>query len=138
MWKILLATKSQRLQKAAVQMSAPSTLVAPNSTAQTSSEGSVPNADAPDAASGGTMGVVLGVGTNNDNPAAEGDAPEAAAIEEEPKIEEINRAPKETVQPQCIHVARKRHGEWVFHADRAVRKLQRTVDDLMSQIKTML
>ena len=61
-------------------------------------EGSVPNADAPDAASGGTVGVVLGVGTSNDNPAAEGDAPEAAVIEEEPEIEEINLAPTETVQ----------------------------------------
>jgi hypothetical protein len=70
---------------------------------------------------------------------AEEDAPEAAAIEEEPKIEEINRAPKETVQPQRIRVARKHHGEWVFHeedhSDRAVRKLQHTMDDLMSQIK---
>jgi hypothetical protein len=45
------------------------------------------------------MGVVLGDGTDNNNPAAEEDAPEAAAIEEEPKIEEINRAPKEIVQP---------------------------------------
>jgi hypothetical protein len=45
----------------------------------------------------------------------------------------------EIVQPQCIHVARKCHGEWVFHeedhSDRAVHKLQRTGDDLMSQIK---
>jgi hypothetical protein len=84
------------------------------------------------------MGAVLGAGTSNDNPAAEGDAPEAAAIEKEPEIEEINRAPMETVQPQFIGVARKRHGEWIFHeedhSDRAVRKLQRTVDDLVSHI----
>jgi hypothetical protein len=38
------------------------------------SEGSVPNADVPDATSGGTMGVMLGAGTGNDNPAAKGDA----------------------------------------------------------------
>jgi hypothetical protein len=73
------------------------------------------------------MGVMLGVGTDNDDPAAERDVPEAAAIEEEPEIEEISRAPRETVQGQCIRVARKRHGEWVFHeeghSDRAVRKL---------------
>jgi hypothetical protein len=57
------------------------------------------NADAPDATFGGTIGVVLGARTGNDNLAAEEDAPEAAVIEEEPEIEEINRAPKETVQP---------------------------------------
>jgi hypothetical protein len=45
------------------------------------------------------MGVVLGAGTGNANPATEGDAPEAAAIEEEPEIEEINRAPMKTMQP---------------------------------------
>jgi hypothetical protein len=90
-------------------------------------EGSVPNADTPDATSGGIMGVVLGVGTDNDDPTAERDVPEATTIEEEPEIEEISRAPKETVQPQCIHMARKRHGKWVFpeedHFDRAMRKL---------------
>jgi hypothetical protein len=59
------------------------------------------------------MGAVLGAGTDNDNPTAEEDAPEAAAIEEEPEIEKINQAPKEIVQPQRIRVARKRHGEWV-------------------------
>jgi hypothetical protein len=79
------------------------------------------------------MGVVLSAGIGNDNLAAEEDAPEAAAIEEEPKIEEINWAPKETVQPQHICVARKRHGEWVFHEeDHSKRKLQHTMDDLMS------
>jgi hypothetical protein len=57
------------------------------------------NADAPGAASGGTIGVVLGAGTGNDNLAAEEDTPEAAANEEEPEIEEITQAPKETVQP---------------------------------------
>jgi hypothetical protein len=73
------------------------------------------------------MGVVLGVGTDNDDPAAKRDVPEAATIEEEPEIKEISWAPKEIVQPQCIRVASKRHGEWVFHEeehlDRAVRKL---------------
>jgi hypothetical protein len=34
----------------------------------------------PDAASGGTMGVMLGVGTDNDDPAVERDVLEAAAI----------------------------------------------------------
>jgi hypothetical protein len=57
------------------------------------------NADVLDAASGGTIGVMLGMGTSNDNPAAEEDAPEVAAIEEEPEIKEITRAPKEIVQP---------------------------------------
>jgi hypothetical protein len=81
------------------------------------SEVLVPNVDAPNAASSGTMGVVLGAGTSNDNPATEENAPEAAAIKEEPEIEEINQAPKETVQPQHIHMARKRHGKWVFHEE---------------------
>jgi hypothetical protein len=75
------------------------------------SEGLMLNADAPDATSGSPIGVMLGAGTSNDNLAAEEDAPEAAVIEEEPKIKEINRAPKETVQPQRIHVARKHYGE---------------------------
>jgi hypothetical protein len=97
------------------------------------------NADAPNATSSSTIGVMLSTRTSNDNPATEEDAPEAAVIEEEPKIKEINWAPKETVQPQRICVARKHYGEWVFHkedhSNRAVHKLQRTVDDLMSQIK---
>jgi signal recognition particle subunit SEC65 len=105
-------------------------------------EGLVPNADMPNATSGGTMGVMLGVGTDNDDPTAERDVPKAIAIEEELEIEEISRAPKEIVQLQCIHMARKRHGEWVFHEedhfDRAMRKLQCTVDDLMSQIKVKM
>jgi hypothetical protein len=45
------------------------------------------------------MGVILGARTGNANPPAEGDALEAAAIEEELEIEEINRAPMETMQP---------------------------------------
>jgi hypothetical protein len=53
-------------------------------------KGSVPNADTLDASSSDTMSVVLGVGTDNDNPAIERDVPEVAAIEEEPEIEEIN------------------------------------------------
>jgi hypothetical protein len=44
------------------------------------------------------MGVVLGVGTDNDDPTAERDVPKAAVIEEEPEIE-ISQDPKETVQP---------------------------------------
>jgi hypothetical protein len=55
------------------------------------------------------------------------------------EIEEIVRLKKENVAPQCVCVARKRGDEWVFykedHSDRAVRKLQRIVDDLMGQIK---
>jgi hypothetical protein len=102
-------------------------------------KGSVPNANMPDVASGGTMGVVLSVGTDNDDPTAERDVLEVVAIEEEPKIEEIIWAPKETMQLQCIRVARKHHDEWVFHeeehSDRALCKLQHTVDDLMCQIK---
>jgi hypothetical protein len=47
------------------------------------------NANALDATSGGTIGVVLGTGTDNDNPATEEDTPKAAANEEEPEIEEI-------------------------------------------------
>jgi hypothetical protein len=73
------------------------------------------------------MGVMLSAKTGNDNPATEGDASKATAIEEELEIEEINWAPTEIVQLQCIHIAKKRHGEWVFHeeghSDRAVRKL---------------
>jgi hypothetical protein len=53
------------------------------------SEGSMLNADTPNAASGGTIGVVLGAGTGNDNPATEEDTPKAAANEEELEIEEI-------------------------------------------------
>jgi hypothetical protein len=82
------------------------------------------------------MGVMLGARTNNDDPATKGDAPGATTTEEEPEIEEINQAPMEIVQPQCIRVARKRHEEWVFHEeyhfDSVVCKLQCTVDDLMS------
>jgi hypothetical protein len=44
------------------------------------------------------MGVVLSAKTDNDNPATEGDASKATTIEEEPEIEEINRAPMEIVQ----------------------------------------
>jgi hypothetical protein len=73
------------------------------------------------------------------NPAIEALAVEATAVEEEAEIEEIVRPKQENVAPQCVRVARKRGDEWVFyeedHSDRAVRKLQRTVDDLMGQIK---
>jgi hypothetical protein len=40
---------------------------------------------------------MLGVETGNAKPTAEGDAPEVAAIEAEPEIEEITRAPTETM-----------------------------------------
>jgi isopropylmalate/homocitrate/citramalate synthase len=55
------------------------------------------------------------------------------------EIKEIIRSEEENMVPQCIRVARKRGDEWVFyeedHSNRAIRKLQRTVDDLMGQIK---
>jgi hypothetical protein len=73
------------------------------------------------------------------NPAVEALAAEATEVEEEPEIEEIIHPEEDVVAPQCIHVARKRGDEWVFyeedHSDQAIRKLQRTVDDLMGQIK---
>jgi hypothetical protein len=69
----------------------------------------------------------------------EAPAVEAAATEEEVEIEEIICPEEEKVVPQCVHVTRKQDNEWVFyeedHSDRAVHKLQRTVEDLMSQIK---
>jgi hypothetical protein len=69
----------------------------------------------------------------------EAPAVEAAAVEEEAEIEEIIRPEEENAAPQCIRVARKQGDEWVFyeeyHSDRAIRKLQGIVDDLMGQIK---
>jgi hypothetical protein len=73
------------------------------------------------------------------NPAMKGPAAEATATEEEAEIEEIIRPEEEKVAPQCVRVARKRGDKWVFyeedHSDRAVHKLQRTVEDLMGRIK---
>jgi hypothetical protein len=80
------------------------------------------------------MGVVVVEESGASNPAAVG-----AATEEEAEIEEIIRLEEEKVAPQCVCVTRKRGDEWVFyeedHSDRAVRKLQRTVEDLIGQIK---
>jgi hypothetical protein len=96
-------------------------------------------AEEPTTALGGTMGLVLVNGGGAKNPAIEAPTVEAAVIEEEPEIEEIVHPEEEVVAPQCVHVARKQGDEWVFHkedhSDRAIRKLQRTVDDLMGQIK---
>jgi hypothetical protein len=80
------------------------------------------------------MGVVVVEESGASNPAAMG-----AATEEEAEIEEIIRLEEEKVAPQCVCVTRKRGDEWVFyeedHSDRAVCKLQRTVEDLIGQIK---
>jgi hypothetical protein len=85
------------------------------------------------------MGVVVVEKSSTGNPATEAPAVEAAAVEEEVEIEEIIRPEEENMAPQCVRVARKQGDEWVFYeedySDRAVRKLQRTVDDLMGQIK---
>jgi t-SNARE complex subunit (syntaxin) len=73
------------------------------------------------------------------NSATKALATEGAATEEEVEIEEIIHLEGEKVATQCVRVARRRGDEWVFyeedHSDRAVRKLQRTVEDLMGQIK---
>jgi hypothetical protein len=85
------------------------------------------------------MGIVVVEKSGTENPATKGPAVEAAAVEEEAEIEEIVRPEEETAAPQCVLVARKRGDKWVFyeedHSDRAIQKLQRTVDDLMGQIK---
>jgi hypothetical protein len=85
------------------------------------------------------MGVVVVEKSGTGNPATEALAVEAALVGEEAEIEEIVRPKEENVAPQCVCVARKRGDEWVFykedHSDQAVRRLQRTVDDLMGQIK---
>jgi hypothetical protein len=85
------------------------------------------------------MGFVLVDRSNTENPAVAAPASEASTVEEEPEIKEIVHPEEENVVPQCVRVVRKRGGEWVFHeedhSDRAIRKLQRTVDDLMGQIK---
>jgi hypothetical protein len=85
------------------------------------------------------MGVVVVEKSGTRNPATEAPAVEAATVEEEAEIEEIVCPEEENMAPQCIWVVRKRGDEWVFyeedHSDRAIRKLQRTVDDLIGQIK---
>jgi hypothetical protein len=85
------------------------------------------------------MGVVVVEKSGTGNPAMEALAAKASATEEEAEIEEIIHPEKEKVAPQCVYVMRKRGDEWVFyeedHSDRAIRKLQRTVEDLMGQIK---
>jgi hypothetical protein len=85
------------------------------------------------------MSIVVVEESSAGNPAMEAPAAEGAATEEEAEIEEIIHPEEEKVAPQCVRVVRKRGDEWVFyeedHSDRAVRKLQRTVEDLMGQIK---
>jgi hypothetical protein len=99
----------------------------------------MPIAKEPSAASGGTMGVVEVEESGTGNPATEAPVAEATATKEEAEIDEIIHPEEEKVAPQCVRVTRKRGDEWVFyeedHLDRAVRKLQRTVEDLMGQIK---
>lgn len=63
-------------------------------------------------------------------------------VVEEPEVEEIERPDGEPVLPQRIRVCRKRGYEWVFHeeenSDRALRKLRKTVKDLMEHIHVIL
>jgi hypothetical protein len=85
------------------------------------------------------MGVVVVDRSGTENLATEAPAVEAATVEVEAEIEEIVRPEEENVAPQCVRVARKRGDKWVFyekdHSGWVVRKQQRTVDDLMGQIK---
>jgi hypothetical protein len=85
------------------------------------------------------MGVVVVEECSAGNLAAEAPAAEGAATEEEVEIEEIVCPEEEKVALQCIHIARKQGDEWVFyekdHSNHVVRKLQRTVEDLMGLIK---
>jgi hypothetical protein len=85
------------------------------------------------------MGVVVVNKSGTKNPAIEAPAVEATTVEEEVEIEEIVHPKEENMAPQCVRVARKRGDKWVFyeedHLDQAIRKLQRTIDDLMGQIK---
>jgi hypothetical protein len=71
------------------------------------------------------MGFVLVDRNGTENPAAEAPVGEATVVEE-PEIEEIVHPEEENMAPQCVRVARKRGGEWVFHedhSDRAIRNL---------------
>jgi hypothetical protein len=85
------------------------------------------------------MGLILVDRSSTKNLTVEALVGEATVVEEEPEIEEIIRSKEENVVTQCIRVARMRDGEWVFHeedhSDWSICKLQRTVDDLMGQIK---
>jgi hypothetical protein len=99
----------------------------------------MPAVKEPTATSGGIMGLILVDRSSTENLTVEALVGEATAVEEEPEIEEIIRSKEENVVNQCIHVARMRDGEWVYHeedhSDRSIYKLQRMVDDLMGQIK---
>jgi hypothetical protein len=102
-------------------------------------EETAPTAKEPSATSGSTMGIVVVDRSGTRNPTIEAPVVEAAVVEKEAEIEEIVRLEEENVASQCVLVARKRGDEWVFyeedHSDWAIHKLQRTVDDLMRQIK---
>jgi hypothetical protein len=110
-----------------------------HATKQQHDEETAPAAEEPTATSGGIMGFVLVDKNGTENPAIEALSGEAIVVEEEPEIEEIIHPEEKNVAPQYVRVARKRGGEWVFHeedhSDQAIRKLQRTIDDLMGQIK---
>jgi hypothetical protein len=99
----------------------------------------MPATEEPTTALGGIIGFILVNGGGTENPATEVPVAKAAAAKKELEIEEIIYPEEEIVAPQCIHVARKRGDEWVVHeedhSDRGIRKLQKTVDDLMGQIK---
>jgi hypothetical protein len=95
----------------------------------------------PTATLGDIMGLVLVDRSGTENPAVEALAGEFALVGEEPEIKEIIRPEEENVAPQCVRVARMRDGKWVFHEedhlDRAIRKLQRTIDDLMRALEAL-
>jgi hypothetical protein len=99
----------------------------------------MPATEEPTTASGGIIGFILVNGGGTENPATEVPIAEATAAKKELEIEEIIYPEEEIVSPQCIRVAMKRGDEWVVHeedhSDRGIRKLQKTVDDLMGQIK---
>jgi hypothetical protein len=125
---------------ATLQRSMPGPAAPPTSTPQKQQhEEPTPTAEEPSATSGGIMGVVVVDKSGTRNLAIEAPTVEAAAVEEEAEINKIVRPKEENVAPQCVRVARKWGDEWVFyeedHSDLAVHKLQRTIDDLMGQIK---
>jgi hypothetical protein len=99
----------------------------------------MPATEEPTATSGVIIGFILVNGGGTENPATEVPVAEAAAAKKELEIEEIVCPEEEIMAPQCVRVARKRGDEWVVHeedhSDRGIRKLQKTVDDLMGQIK---
>jgi hypothetical protein len=81
------------------------------------------------------MGIVVVEKSSTGRPATEALAVKTTVVDEEAEIKEIVCLEEENAAPQCVRVARKRGDEWVFyeedHLDRAICKLQRTVDDLM-------